>query len=75
MEYRQRRFDGYSPFDGRGVIMSWMKDRGERAPRAQTGAHLSQRERRAKGNTSDEFVEAFVDALRDILQDERPRAA
>jgi hypothetical protein len=55
--------------------MSWMKDRGDRAPRAETGAHLSQRERRAKSDTSEEFVEAFVDALRDILQDERPRAA
>jgi hypothetical protein len=55
--------------------MSWMKDRGDRASRAETGAHLSQRERRAKSDTSEEFVEAFVDALRDILQDERPRAA
>jgi hypothetical protein len=55
--------------------MSWMKERGVRAPRAQAAAAPSQRKRPASSDSSEEFVEAFVDALRDILQDERPRAA
>jgi hypothetical protein len=55
--------------------MSSMKDGGERAPTAQEGAALSQRKRPASKEPKDEFVGAFADALRDILEDERPRAA
>jgi hypothetical protein len=69
------RFDQYSPFESSGVIMSWMKERGVQAPRAQAGAGPSQRKSPASRDSSEEFVEAFIDALRDILQDERPRAA
>ena len=67
--------DRYSPFESSGVIMSWMKDRAVRAPREQAGAAPSQRKRSGSGDSREEFAEAFVDALRDILQDERPRAA
>ncbi len=55
--------------------MSSMKDRGERAPRTQARTSLSLRKRPVSRERDEEFVEAFVDALRDILEDERSRAA
>ncbi len=55
--------------------MSSMKDGGERAPNARGGEALSQRKRSASKEPKEEFVGAFADALRDILEDERPRAA
>lgn len=55
--------------------MSSMKDGGERAPMTQDGAALLQRKIPARKEPDEEFVGAFADALRDILEDERPRAA
>jgi hypothetical protein len=52
-----------------------MKERGRRSLRAQTGEHLSRRRRRSAHETNEAFVDAFVDALRAILHNERPRAA
>jgi hypothetical protein len=55
--------------------MSGMKERGPRALKSHSGEHVLQRKRRAALETDEAFVDAFVDALRDILQSERPRAA
>jgi hypothetical protein len=52
-----------------------MKDREERAPRSRASETPSPSKRAVAKGTSEEFVDAFADALRDILQDERPRAA
>jgi len=55
--------------------MSTMKERGERPPREARGEPLVGRKRSGTVDTREAFAEAFVDALRDILQDERPHAA
>jgi hypothetical protein len=55
--------------------MSGMKERGEQAQREPRGERSAERKRSGAIDTREAFAEAFIDALRDILQDERPHAA
>jgi hypothetical protein len=62
------------PFARGEVIMSAMvKGRGERAPSSQGLEPRSRRKRAAAPEPNLAFVQAFADALRDILREERRR--
>jgi hypothetical protein len=53
-----------------------MKERGGRPPKEPRGERWEGRKKSGPVDTREAFAEAFVDALRDILQDEqRPHAA
>jgi len=51
------------------------KETGDRSPKLSTEQSLRSRRRRGVTNTHGHFVRAFADALRDILREERRRAA
>jgi hypothetical protein len=64
------------PFAGIRFIMSAMtKGRGERAPNSQGIETRSRRKRAVAPERNLAFVQAFADALRDILREERRRVA
>ena len=57
------------------MMTTMAKASGERAPSVTTAERRSRRRRVQRVDSNNAFVRAFADALRDILQDERRRAA
>jgi len=51
------------------------KGAGDRSPKLSGGPPLRSRRRRGSSDSNGHFVRAFADALRDILREERRRAA
>jgi hypothetical protein len=56
-------------------MANMMKGRGAQPSNIQVVGQRGRRRRSHSNDSNDEFVRAFADALRDILHDERRRAA